>query len=65
MDEADQKEHKMSIIQDRLMDISMNLCANMQCLAEPEAIKQLEDRRVRAGHGVLIHLWQFERGRSP
>ena len=46
MDEADQKEHKMSIIQDRLMDISMNLCANMRRLAVAEAIKQLEDRRV-------------------
>ena len=29
MDEADQKEHELSTIQDRLMDISMDLCANM------------------------------------
>ena len=29
MDEADQKERKLSTIQNRLMDISMNLCTNM------------------------------------
>ena len=47
------------------MDISMDLRANMQHLAEAEAIKRLEDRRTWAGHGILVHLWQFKRGRSP
>ena len=42
MDEADRKERKLSAIQDRLMDISMDLHANMLCLAGAEAIKQLE-----------------------
>ena len=65
MDKADQKERELSTIQDRLMDISMDLRANMQRLAEAEAIKWLEDRRTWAGHGVLIHPWQFERGHSP
>ena len=60
MDKADRKERKLSTIQDCLMNISMDLCANMQRLAEAEAIKRLEDRGVWAGHGVLIHLWQFE-----
>ena len=49
MDKADQKERKLSTIQDRLMDISMDLHANMQRLAEAEAIKWLEDRRTWAG----------------
>ena len=65
MDEADQKERELSAIQDRLMDISMDLHANMLRLAGAEAIKQLEDRRAWARHGVLVHLWQFERGCSP
>ena len=39
MDEADWKEHELSAIQDCLMDISMDLRANMQRLAEAEAIK--------------------------
>ena len=65
MDKVDRKERKLSTIQDCLMDISMDLCVNMQCLAEAEAIRRLEDRRVWAGHGVLIHLWQFEQGHSP
>ena len=65
MDKANQKEHELSTIQDRLMDISMDLRANMRRLAEAEAIKRLEDRRTQAGHGILIHLWQFERGHSP
>ena len=30
MDEADQKKHELSTIQNRLMDISMDLRANMQ-----------------------------------
>ena len=45
MDKADQKERELSTIQDRFMDISMDLRANMQGLAEAEAIKRLEDRR--------------------
>ena len=65
MDKADQKERELSTIQDHLMDISMDLHANMRRLAEAEAIRQLEDRRVRAGNGVLIHPWQFKRGHSP
>ena len=60
MDKADQKKHELSTIQDCLMDISMDLRANMQRLAEAEAIRRLEDRRVWAGHGVLIHPWQFK-----
>ena len=65
MDKADRKECELSTIQDHLMDISMDLHVNMRRLAEAEAIKRLKDRRTQAGHGVLIHLWQFERGRSP
>ena len=65
MDEADRKEHKLSAIQNCLMDISMDLCANMLRLAGAEAIKRLEDRRAWARHGVLVHLWQFEQGCSP
>ena len=64
MDEADQKERELSAIQDHFMDISMDLRVNMLCLAGAEAIKRLEDRRAWARHGVLVHLWQFERGRS-
>ena len=45
MDEADRKEHKLSTIQDRLMDISMDLRTNMLHLAGAEAIKRLKDRR--------------------
>ena len=45
MDEADRKEHELSTIQDRLMDISMDLHANMQHLAKAEAIKRLEDQQ--------------------
>ena len=65
MDEADRKERELSTIQDCLMDISMDLRMNMQCLAEAEAIKHLEDWRAWTGHGVLIHLWQFKEGCSP
>ena len=65
MDEADRKEHELSTIQNHLMDISMDLRTNMLRLAGAEAIKQLEDRRAWARQGVLVHLWQFERGRSP
>ena len=65
MDEADRKELELSTIQDCLMDISMDLCVNMQCLAEAEAIQRLEDRQAWTGHGVLIHLWQFKEGCSP
>ena len=39
MDEVDWKEHKLSTLQDHLMDISMDLRANMQCLAEADTIK--------------------------
>ena len=60
MDEANRKERELSTIQDCLMDISMDLCANMRCLAEAAVIRRLEDRRTQAGHGVLIHLWQFK-----
>ena len=60
MDKADRKERKLSTIQDRLMDISMDLRTNMWRLAEAEAIKRLEDRRTWAGHGDLVHPWQFE-----
>ena len=45
MDEADRKEHELSTIQDCLMDISMDLHANMQHLAKAEAIKRLEDQQ--------------------
>ena len=45
MNEADRKERELSTLQDRLMDISMDLCANMLCLTGAEAIKRLEDRR--------------------
>ena len=65
MDKANRKEHELSTIQDCLMDISMDLRANMQCLAEAEAIKQLQDRRAWAGHGVLVHPWKFKGGHSP
>ena len=65
MDEADRKEQELNTLQDRLMDISMDLRANMLRLAGAEAIKRLEDRRARARQGVLVHPWQFERGHSP
>ena len=55
MDEADRKEQELSTLQDRLMDISMDLRANMLCLAGAGAIKRLEDRRARARPGVLVH----------
>ena len=45
MDEADQKEQELSTLQDHLMDISMDLRANMLRLTGAKAIKQLEDRR--------------------
>ena len=45
MDKADRKEHKLSTLQDHLMDISLNSHANMQHLTEAEAIKWLKDRR--------------------
>ena len=45
MDEVDRKKRELSTIQDRLMDISMDLRVNMLRLAGAEAIKQLEDRR--------------------
>ena len=45
MDEVDRKERELSTLQDRLMDISMDLRANMLRLAGAEAIKRLEDRR--------------------
>ena len=64
MDEVDRKERELSTIQDRLMDISMDLRANMLRLARAEAIKCLEDRRAWARQGILVHLWQFERGCS-
>ena len=65
MDEADQKKRELSTIQDRLMDISMDLHTNMQRLAEAEAIKRLKNRRAQTVQSVLIHLWQLKRGRSP
>ena len=65
MDEADQKECELSTIQDRLMDISMDLHTNMRRLAEAEAIKWLKNRRAQTVQSVLIHLWQLKRGRSP
>ena len=45
MDKADRKGRKLSTLQDCLMNISMDLRANMLRLAGAEAIKQLEDRR--------------------
>ena len=48
MDEADWKEQELSTLQDHLMDISMDLHANMLRLAGAEAIKRLEDRRAQA-----------------
>ena len=65
MDEADWKERELSTLQDCLMDMSMDLRTNMLCLAGAEAIKRLKDRRAQARQGILVHLWQFERGCSP
>ena len=65
MDEADRKERKLSTLQDCLMDISLDLHANMQRLAEAEAIKCLEDRRAWMVLSTLVHPWQLEQGHSP
>ena len=65
MDKVDWKERKLSTLQDHLMDISMDLHANMQRLAEAETIKRLKDRRAQTVHSVLIHPWQVEQGCSP
>ena len=60
MDKVDWKEHELSTMQDCLMDISMDLRANMLRLAGAKAIKRLKDRRAWARQGVLVHLWQFK-----
>ena len=65
MDKVDRKERELSIIQDCLMDISMDLCTNMLRLAGAKVVKWLKDRRAWARHGALVHPWQFERGCSP
>lgn len=55
----------MSTLQDHLMDISMDLRANMQCLTESEAIRWLEDRRAQMVLSILVHPWQVKQGHSP
>ena len=65
MDEVDRKERKLSTLQDRLMDISLDLHANMWHLAEAKAIKHLEDRRARTVLSTLVHLWQLKQRHSP
>ena len=65
MDKVDWKERKLSTLQDHLMDISMDLHANMQRFAEAETIKRLKDRRAQTVHSVLVHPWQVKQGHSP
>ena len=64
MDEVDKVEQQISALQDWMVDISLTLHASMRCLAEAEAVKRIEDRRVRTVHSTLVHPWIVERGRS-
>ena len=43
MKEADTVEQQISTLQDRMVDISLTLHTSMQCLAEAEAVKRIED----------------------
>ena len=62
MDEADKVEQQISALQDPMVDISLTLHASMRRLTEAEAVKRIEDCRVRTVLRTLVHPWVVERG---
>ena len=64
MDKADKVERQISVLQDRMVDISLTLHASMRRLVEAKAVKRIQDHRARTVHRTLVHPWIVERRRS-
>ena len=65
MEEADRVEQQISVLHDRMSNLQLDLHPVLQCLAEAEAVKRVEEHRARAVDATLVHPWVLERGRSP
>src|ERR1700761_5391399 len=65
MEEADSVERQISVLQDRMSNLQLDLHPILQRLAEAEAVKRVEEHRARAVDATLVHPWVLEQGRLP